>query len=97
MPFRRRSSWLALLLCTLMVLVASGQSVHEQLAGHAFSEQCDYCLQALDPSALVPPLLIALPAVLLDLAPQVLLLVFVPRRLLLTGSPRAPPVVAAAQ
>ena len=92
MPFRHRSSMLALVLSAIMVLAASAQSMHEQLADHGLLEQCEYCLQALDPSGVIPPLLVALPALMLDLAPQTLLALLAPRRIHSSAQARAPPV-----
>ena len=93
MPFRRRSSWLALLFSTLLVLLASAQSLHEQLAHQylADHEHCEYCLLSLDPDGLIPPLLIVLPAMMLDLAPAVLVSFIAPRRLLSGAGARDPP------
>ena len=60
MPFRRHTSLLAMLLCTLMVLAASMQTLHEQLAHDGIATHCEYCLQALDASGVIPPLLIVI-------------------------------------
>lgn len=94
MPLRRRTSWLALLFSTLLVLLASAQSLHEQLAHQHLTEQCEYCLQAVDPNSLLPPLLIALPALIIDLAPSVLLTFAAPRRVTAGVGARAPPQMA---
>lgn len=91
MPFRRRSSWLALLLSTFMVLAASAQSLHEQLAHDGVNQHCEYCLQAVDPDGVIPPLIIAIPALLVDIAPQLLIPFLAPRRSVVSVLPRAPP------
>lgn len=91
MPFRHRSPWLALLLSTFMVLAASAQSLHEQLVHDGVNQQCEYCLQSVDPDGVIPPLLIAIPALLVDIAPQVLLPFLAPRRPLARSQARAPP------
>lgn len=95
MPFRRHTSLLAMLLCTLMVLAASMQTLHEQLAHDGIATHCEYCLQALDASGVIPPLLIALPALVLDLSPQLLLAFAAPQRLTVMLQARAPPLAVA--
>ena len=87
MSSRRSTSWLALLLSTLLVLFASAQSVHEQLAPQ---QPCEDCITAFNPDDLLPPLLIALPALIIDLSPSVLLTFAVPRHLAAGLSDREP-------
>ena len=97
MPFRRHTSLLAIVFSVLMVLVASMQTLHEQLAHDGMMTHCEYCLQALDPSGVIPPLLIALPALVLDLSPQLLLAFVAPRRIKAGAPARAPPMVTVSQ
>jgi len=87
----RHSSFVVLLLCTLIVLVASARSVHEQLLADGDTGACEYCPQESD---LIPPLLVALPAMMLDMAPQILMGFIAPRHLVSDANYALPEVVA---
>lgn len=66
---RQSGSTLALMLCTLVIMMASMQTLHEELVGHAIGEHCELCLTAADSGGLIP-LAIALPTLILDKTPE---------------------------
>ncbi|MBQ0780810.1 DUF2946 family protein [Thalassolituus sp.] len=69
MPPRQSGSTLALMLCMLVIMMASLQTLHEQLVGHAIGEHCELCSTAADAGGLIP-LAISLPTLILDHTPE---------------------------
>ena len=90
-----RSTLFALLLGLLVVLLAAGQSLHEQLADHDSLHSCELCVNAPDTRSMLPPLALLLPALILDLSPQILLPAWLAPLPASAPRARAPPSVPA--
>ena len=96
MSRHRQSSLLALILCMLVIMMASSKSLHEQLPGHDSDEMCEYCLKSTD-NTWLPPLLVILPAIWLDHAPETILPAILPAALWGSMLPKVPPPVSASR
>jgi hypothetical protein len=57
------------MLCMLVIVMASMQTLHEQLAGHAIGVHCELCSTSADAGGLIP-LAISLPTLILDHTPE---------------------------
>jgi len=74
---RRRPS-LFFLLCCLLVIVAGGMSSLQDLLKTPAEGGCEYCDLAANQPRWLPPLGLAMPSLLLDLAPETLLPLLLP-------------------
>lgn len=90
-----RSKQLPLLLSFMLVVMAAGQSLHEQLEhnGEA-SANCEYCLLSQTSDSALVPLAISLPIVIADYSPAIFAQGLVPLTIDYAYSPRGPPATS---
>ena len=88
-----RSKQLPILLSFMLVVMAAGQSLHEQLEHNGeTSSNCEYCILAQNSDSGPIPLAISLPISIADYSPTILVQALVPLTQRYGFSPRAPPV-----
>ena len=69
---RKKKSDLALFVGVLVIIIASFQSMAEQLSWSDNPQGCGHCQHALGENGVIPPLVVALSSLLLDVNPQAL-------------------------